>query len=70
MRKPTRRQAATVSTERCEYVVDAVGWWGFEVTVNAKFEGHHPEDSFISRPFKKLPDALEMIATHERKLAS
>ena len=68
MRKPTRKQAATVSTDRCDYVVDAVGWWGYEVTVKAKYEGHHPEDSFTSRPFKKLADAIEMIATHERKL--
>ena len=65
-----RKQAATVSTDRCDYVIEDVLCWGYEVIVTAKFEGHHSEDSFTSGPFKKLADAVEMIARHERKLAS
>ncbi len=70
MRKPLRREAATVITDRCDYVVEDVLCWGYEVAVKAKFEGSKPEDSFTSRPFKKLADAIEMISKHERKLAS
>ena len=69
MRRPLRKQAAAIITDRCEYIVDDVLCWGFEVTVKAKFEGSRAEHSFTSRPFRKLSDAIEMVAKNERKLA-
>lgn len=69
MMKPLRKHAAVISTERCDYLIDKVLCWGFEVIVKANFEGSTTEDSFTSRPLRSLPDAIEMIAKHERKLA-
>ena len=69
MKNKTRERAAVVITDHCDYVIQKVLCWGYEVTVRATFEGSRSEDSFTSRPFKTLADAFEMIARLERQHA-
>ena len=70
MRESTgRKVAAVINTERCDYVVNDIIAVGFEVSVTARFEGHHSEDTFVAGPYKRLENAIEMVARHEAKLS-